>query len=114
MRKADTFVAETVGRFWSGLSKRFDIAARHLKGRPAKTGRPNDEGVWQRLSLTRQETAIVELVLQGHSSEAIGQRLAIATGTVKVHRRNVYRKLNISSQTQLLSLYLRHNALERV
>ena len=31
----------------------------------------------------------------------------ITTGTVKVHRRNVYRKLGISSQTQLLSLYLK-------
>jgi len=35
-------------------------------------------------------------------------KLNISTGTVKVHRRNVYRKLGISSQTQLLSLYLKN------
>jgi DNA-binding CsgD family transcriptional regulator len=32
--------------------------------------------------------------------------LGVATGTVKVHRRNIYRKLGISSQAQLMSLYL--------
>lgn len=68
--------------------------------------------VWSRLGLTDREATIVDLVLQGHSSEAIGLRLGISTGTVKVHRRNVYRKLDISSQTQLLSLYLGN--LERV
>lgn len=47
----------------------------------------------------------MELVLQGHSSESIRLKLGIATGRVKVHRRNVYRKLGISSQTQLLSIY---------
>lgn len=45
-------------------------------------------------------------MLQGQS-ESIGLRLNISTGTVKVHRRNVYRKLGISSQTQLLSIYLK-------
>ncbi len=39
---------------------------------------------------------------------SIGLKLNISTGTVKVHRRNVYRKLGISSQTQLLSLYLKN------
>ena len=50
----------------------------------------------------------IELVLQGHSSESIGLKLDISTGTVKVHRRNVYRKLGISSQIQLLSIYLKN------
>jgi DNA-binding CsgD family transcriptional regulator len=53
------------------------------------------------------------MVLRGHSSEAIALRLGISTGTVKVHRRNVYRKLGISSQTQLLSVYLRNFAADR-
>jgi DNA-binding CsgD family transcriptional regulator len=65
------------------------------------------DAVWQDLNLTSRETAIVDLVLQGHSSESIGLKLNISTGTVKVHRRNVYRKLGISSQTQLLALYLK-------
>ena len=39
---------------------------------------------------------------------SIGLKLDISTGTVKVHRRNVYRKLGISSQIQLLSIYLKN------
>jgi DNA-binding CsgD family transcriptional regulator len=62
--------------------------------------------VWKGLNLTAREASIVDLVLQGHSSESIGLKLAITTGTVRVHRRNVYRKLGISSQTQLLAIYL--------
>jgi DNA-binding CsgD family transcriptional regulator len=103
---AEPLVAALVRRSWSGISARFlddDGAA------PKRTS-PND---WRRLDLTPRETSIVELVLRGHSSEAIALRLGISTGTVKVHRRNVYRKLGISSQTQLLSVYLRNFAADR-
>lgn len=102
LRQADPFVAAMVRRFWSGLAERFDAVAD-----VRKTASSRATGVWGRLDLTAREASIVELVLQGHSSEAVGRRLGIATGTVKVHRRNVYRKLGISSQTQLLSLYLK-------
>jgi DNA-binding CsgD family transcriptional regulator len=100
-------VAALTRRFWSGLAVRFDQASDARRTRRADGAHPRAEGVWGRLDLTAREAAIVELVLQGHSSEAVGRRLGIATGTVKVHRRNVYRKLGISSQTQLLSLYLK-------
>jgi DNA-binding CsgD family transcriptional regulator len=107
LRQAEPFVAALTRRFWSGLAMRFDQAAQARRtGRP-DGAHPRAKGVWGRLDLTAREAAIVELVLQGHSSEAVGRRLGIATGTVKVHRRNVYRKLGISSQTQLLSLYLK-------
>jgi DNA-binding CsgD family transcriptional regulator len=108
LRQAEPFVAALVGRFWAGLSRRFDRAAREQRQRKPHGNLPRAQGVWGSLDLTSREAAIIELVLQGHSSEAIGQRLGIATGTVKVHRRNVYRKLGISSQTQLLSIYLRN------
>jgi DNA-binding CsgD family transcriptional regulator len=93
LRQAEALVADLVRLTWGGVAARFG----------ASLAPP---GPWARLSLTEREAAIVELVLQGHSSESIALRLGIATGTVKVHRRNVYRKLGISSQTQLLSLYL--------
>lgn len=108
LRQAEPLVAALVRRFWSGLGRRFDLALQDRRGGRQRTPRmAGERGVWERLDLTAREAAIVELVLQGHSSEAIGARLGIATGTVKVHRRNVYRKLGISSQTQLLSLYLK-------
>jgi DNA-binding CsgD family transcriptional regulator len=57
-------------------------------------------------SLTERECEIVSLVLQGHSSESIGQQLHISPGTVKIHRKNIYRKLGITSQSQLFSIFL--------
>jgi len=43
------------------------------------------------------------MVLRGHSSESIGRLFQIATGTVKIHRKNSYAKLGISSQSELFS-----------
>lgn len=87
---------------WSNLAGRF--ATRLKQGAHDRDARGlKDLG---NKNLTPREQAIIELVLQGHSSESIGLRLGVATGTIKVHRRNIYRKLGISSQTQLMSHYL--------
>jgi DNA-binding CsgD family transcriptional regulator len=111
LKQAQRFVDVLVRRYWRDLERRFVEQARRGQRKPgsalARAG-GRGESVWGRLNLTAREAAIVDLVLQGYSSEAVGRRLNVATGTVKVHRRNVYRKLGISSQTQLLSLYLRH------
>jgi DNA-binding CsgD family transcriptional regulator len=104
LQKAAPLVATLAARHWSRLGGRFDAAKATLGRRKARQAQPDT--VWRGLKLTAREEAIVDLVLQGHSSESIGLRLGISTGTVKVHRRNVYRKLGISSQTQLLSVYL--------
>ena len=56
--------------------------------------------------LSDRERNIVQLILRGHSSESIGLNLGISLGTVKTHRRNAYAKLGISSQSELLSLFL--------
>lgn len=56
--------------------------------------------------LTRREREIVEYILKGHSAEAIGGILGIAPGTVRIHRRNVYAKLRISSQSELFSRFI--------
>ena len=51
--------------------------------------------------LSPREQMIVSLILRGHSSASIANRLVIAEGTVKNHRKNIYAKLAISSQTEL-------------
>ncbi|MBX9457284.1 MAG: helix-turn-helix transcriptional regulator [Rhizobium sp.] len=101
MRKAEPLVAAMVSKVWNGLGARFDHSSRHLRAdrKSEAKARISDR-------LTQRESSIIELVLQGHSSESIGLRLGVATGTIKVHRRNIYRKLGISSQAQLMSLYL--------
>lgn len=58
--------------------------------------------------LSRREAEIAALIVQGHSSRAAGLRLGISDQTVKVHRRNIYKKLRISSQNELFSLLVEH------
>ncbi len=56
--------------------------------------------------LTPREQEIICLVLQGHSSISIGERLDISPRTVRVHRNNSYKKLDVSSQSELFHLFI--------
>lgn len=56
--------------------------------------------------LTERERETAQLILQGFSSKAIAQRMGISPETVKVHRRNLYHKLNISGPAELFVLLL--------
>lgn len=56
--------------------------------------------------LSERELEIARLILRGYSSKAMAERLAISPETIKVHRRHLYAKLDISSQPELFSLFL--------
>lgn len=56
--------------------------------------------------LTDREREIAGLILKGHSSKSVARVTDISPGTVKIHRKNIYRKLGISSQSELFSLFL--------
>ena len=56
--------------------------------------------------LTKRERSVVEYVLKGYSSEAIGSVLEISPGTVRIHRKNIYSKLGINSQGALFSRFI--------
>lgn len=57
-------------------------------------------------TLTRREAEIVTLMLKGHSSLSIASVLELSFHTIKVHRRNIYAKLRISSYAELLTQHL--------
>jgi len=57
--------------------------------------------------LTPRELQGVGLVLEGHSSESIANLLEISSGTVRIHRKNIYAKMRISSQRELFSIFIR-------
>lgn len=57
--------------------------------------------------LTPREREVVEFVLKGYSSDAIGKILEISPGTVRIHRKNIYAKLSINSQGELFSQFIR-------
>lgn len=56
--------------------------------------------------LTPRERQVVEFTLKGHSADAVGRILEISPGTVRIHRRNVYSKLQIRSQGELFSKFI--------
>ncbi len=107
LRQCEPVASALLGRHWRDVGKRFERphapAARPWR---QDTLRSHQLSAWRALALTSREAAVVDLVLQGHSSESIAARLGISPGTVKVHRRNIYRKLEISSQTELLAIYV--------
>ena len=56
--------------------------------------------------LTERECQTVQLVLQGYSTKAISSQLAIAVETAKLHRKNAYAKLAVSTQGELFNLFI--------
>ena len=56
--------------------------------------------------LSPREKDVLELMLRGYGTDISGQRLNIALETVRRHRKSIYRKLDVSSQTDLFSLFI--------
>jgi DNA-binding CsgD family transcriptional regulator len=56
--------------------------------------------------LSPREKDVLELMLRGYGTDTSGDRLGIAVETVRRHRKSIYRKLDVSSQTDLFSLFL--------
>lgn len=60
------------------------------------------------ISLSPRQAQVALLILQGHSSISIGLTLGISPQTVKVLRKQLYRKCQISSQGELYYLIARY------
>jgi DNA-binding CsgD family transcriptional regulator len=56
--------------------------------------------------LTEREAQVINLVLHGHSTKTLADKLSISVETVKLHRKHAYAKLEISSQAELFYLFL--------
>jgi DNA-binding NarL/FixJ family response regulator len=54
------------------------------------------------MSLSKREKEILSLISQGQTSQAISQNLYISKHTVETHRKNILRKLNFSTSTELV------------
>ena len=69
---------------------------------PAHAGQPPTE------PLSPREKEIVDCLAEGLSHKLIADRLCLAIDTVRFHFRNIYRKLHVNSQTELLAKVIRH------
>jgi LuxR family maltose regulon positive regulatory protein len=53
--------------------------------------------------LSERELEVLRLIAEGHSNQAIADRLVVAVSTVKRHINNIYGKLDVQSRTQALA-----------
>ena len=79
------------------LDYRSQELARHVEGALATFGTE---------ILTPREYDVVRLLLCGHDTRSVGQKLDIATDTVKLHRRHAYAKLEVRNQNELFNAFL--------
>lgn len=56
--------------------------------------------------LTKKEYMVCQLLLQGHSAKGIALIMEIGYETVKMHKKNIYGKAFLSSQSELLALFI--------
>ena len=53
-------------------------------------------------NLTARESETLGLMLSGHQAKEIAKTMKISPATVKVHKRNIYQKLSVNNQSQIL------------
>lgn len=62
----------------------------------------------ENIKLTRRETEIMSLLVAGMNNKLIARELIISDGTVKVHIKNMLRKLNMNSRLEAAVWALNH------
>ncbi|MFN3995181.1 MAG: response regulator transcription factor [bacterium] len=57
-------------------------------------------------NLTFQEIKILKLIALGYTTKEIAEILYLSSRTVEVHRRNIFKKLNITKRHQLVKIFI--------
>lgn len=93
---------------YEGFSQAHQVADRQAAGEAQAIGFANrfariaqESG---RTQLTAREVEVVRLSLGGFSTRTIAERLAISFETVRAHKKHVYAKLGVRSQSELFAL----------
>lgn len=117
VRVEDPFAPEDAERLRDFLPVLAAAARRHwppgmapdqVEGIAQPTIRAHLQAAFERFGtslLTERERDVALLMLRGHSSKSAARRLEISPDTERVHRRNIYDKLEVSSQAELCSLF---------
>lgn len=60
--------------------------------------------------LTRRELETLQVIAQGASNREVASKLRISEGTVKVHVKNLLKKLQAKSRVEMTVMYLEHSS----
>jgi len=94
-------------RHWQDVPEKFDLVTPAGESNEERSMIENTVSALFSQRITARETQVVAQVLEGHSSYSIAKNLGISVGTVRIHRRNIYAKLQISSQQELFSIFFK-------
>ena len=66
-------------------------------------------GAWpgSQLGLSRRESEVVALLVNGLSNREIADQLMLGEETVKTHLRHIYKKLDVSDRVHAVAIVLR-------
>jgi len=70
-----------------------------------------DKPIINKFRISRQEREIIKLIIKGLTSKEISNALFIAKTTVDTHRKNIYKKLEISNSSSLIKFAHENNLL---
>lgn len=102
LRGISPVVEAAVVRHWRDLRpEQVDDDASKLKNVLAQA-----IGSFGKSLLTDRECEVAQLVLRGYSLKGAAEILGISPATVKLHRRNLYAKVDVNSQAELFSLFI--------
>ncbi|MGL6211192.1 MAG: helix-turn-helix transcriptional regulator [Paracoccaceae bacterium] len=100
------FVASVARRHWHRLDGQFREDGGSTQPQRPRRRMDFDFSRFGQGVLTPREREVAVFTLKGHSADSAGQILGISPGTVRIHRRNIYAKLQINSQGELFSRFL--------
>ncbi len=100
-KEIETIVCALIEQHWSSLNStgKFD-EAELVNSLISKTMQIHQ------IKLSLRQAQVALMILRGHSSVSIGLQLKISPQTVKVFRKQLYRKCGISSQAELFHLMM--------
>ncbi len=69
---------------------------------------------FDRSALTNRECQVAQMILHGHTARETASQLGITPATVKLHRRHIYSKLDVTSQSALFHFFSTQHTLQKV
>ncbi|QVW21597.1 helix-turn-helix transcriptional regulator [Pseudomonas hormoni] len=109
LRAVEPLVREFIAEFGQrGLQHRVVLQSDHDAGRRDDL-KQRVQSAFENFGsdlLTEREREVAHMVLRGHSVKSTASQLGISPETVRMHRKNLYLKLSVCSQSELFALFI--------